>query len=156
MQLSNCVLRLNGSLLHTVPKTNVTPAEILVLQKIHGSDAVVDVRPTKFDQNRGHRVEFDRLADLYDKGAGDSAIPEEESKSILNQLFPGAMKKLPTKLDEIGMGHYLSPEAQAVAALADKAVAQAPSDPELGPHEPGAAAELQDPDPFKAPAGKAA
>lgn len=112
MQLSNVMLRLGGSLLHTVQKTNVTPAEILVLQHIHGTDAVVDIRPTKFDKNRGHGPEFERLANLYDAAASASA-PGEEAGAILTKLFPGAIKKLPRTLKEIGLGAYEKPEPAA-------------------------------------------
>lgn len=102
MQLCNITLRLGGSLLHTVPKTGVTPAEILVLQRLHGNDAVTDIRPVKFDKNRGHLTEYDRLAQLYD-GAAQASAPGEESGALLGKLFPGAMKKLPRTLKEIGI-----------------------------------------------------
>lgn len=108
MQLSNIVLRIGGSVLHTVPKALVTPAEILVLQRIHGHDAVVDVRPVKKDKNRSHAAEFERLAQLYD-GAAQASAPGDESKSILGTLFPGAMKKLPMTLKEIGMDGLVAP-----------------------------------------------
>lgn len=118
MQLCNLTLRLGGSPLHTVPKTGVTPAEILVLQHIHGSDAVIDIRPTKIDKHRRHEGEFERLAGLYDRAASASA-PGDEAKGVMNTLFPGAMKKLPTTLKEIGLGHYLSPAAVEAAERAD-------------------------------------
>ena len=135
MQLSNVTVRLGGSQLHTVHKTGVTPAEILVLQKIHGQDAVVDVRPVKYDKNRRDASEFDRLAGLYDRGAAASAI-EEDEKSILHSLFPGAMKKLPRKLQDIGLGHLMSPASIAAAEAAHTAV-EAEPEPDLGPYVPG-------------------
>ena len=102
MQLSKIELRIGGSLLHTTIKTDVTPAEIMVLQRLHGNDAVVNVRPTRIDANRSHSREYDRLANLYDNAASASA-PGDESTRLLGQLFPGAMKKLPVTLEEIGM-----------------------------------------------------
>jgi hypothetical protein len=115
MQLANIVLRLGGSVLHTVPKDKVTPAEILVLQRIHGSDAVVDVRPAGEDKNRRHQAEFDRLTLRYDRASSFSSAPGEETKSIMQSLFPGAMKKLPMTLEEIGLGHMTSPVSIAAA-----------------------------------------
>ena len=131
MQLSNITLRLGGSQLHTVPKTGVTPAEILVLQRIHGNDSVVDVRPVKFDKNRSHMNEFERLANLYD-GAASAAAPGDDAGSIMGTLFPGAMKKLPRTLKEIGMGGMVAPAAE-----------EAEPEPET---EVGAEVEQDDPD----------
>lgn len=131
MQLSNLTLRLGGSMLHTVPKINCTPAEILVLRALHGDDAVVDVRPTKFDKTRRHEDEYERLSTLYDRAASTLA-PGGDSKSVMGQLFPGAMKKLPVHLKEIGLGHLMSPtsiaavtKAEDEQAAGDKAAAEA-------------------------------
>lgn len=132
MQLSNINLRLGGSPMHVIHKQGVTPAEILVLQRIHGNDAVVDVRPTKIDKNRRHAEEFDRLAHLYDRGAGVET-PDTDQKSILKELFPGAMKKLPVSLKEIGFGHVLSPAAIAELDAKDAAIVKSSEDADLGP-----------------------
>lgn len=117
MQLANLTLRLGGSQLHTVPKTGVTPAEILVLQAIHGADATVNIRPTKVDRARSHAAEYERLANIYDKAASSNE-PGEDRKSIMATLFPGALKKLPTTLKEIGMGHVMSAASIAAADIA--------------------------------------
>lgn len=132
MQLANINLRLGGSPMHVVHKQGVTPAEILVLQRIHGSDAVVDVRPTKIDKNRRHAEEFDRLAALYDRGAGVDT-PDTDQKSILKELFPGAMKKLPLTLKEVGFGHVMSPAAIAEMDAKDAAIKPSLEDSDLGP-----------------------
>lgn len=121
MQLSNATVRIAGSVLHTVPKRDLTPAEIVVLRSIHGDDAVVNIRPTKNDRNRGHAAEFDRLAGLYDRSSSLQATPGEEQASLLARLFPGAMKKLPTTLEEIGLGHLMAPESIAAAEREDAA-----------------------------------
>lgn len=110
MQLCNIVLRLGGSLLHTVPKTDVTPAEILILKRIHGDDAVVDIRPTKFDKKRHQDGEWERLQLAYDRSSAFKSSPGEESGSVLLSLFPGAMKRLPTTLSEIGLAD-IDPQA---------------------------------------------
>lgn len=111
MQLCNLVLRLGGSQLHTVPMSKVTPAEILVLQHIHGNDAVTDIRPSKVDKTRRHQSEYERLQHKYDRGSTFTASPGEDRRSIMNTLFPGAVKKLPLTLKEIGLGHVTSPAA---------------------------------------------
>ena len=108
MQLCNLTLRLGGSLLHTVPKTDVTPGEILILRAIHGDDACVDIRPTRVDHKMLQNQLWERLAGLYDGASAFQATPGEESKSIMRSLFPGAMRKLPTTLEEIGLGHLMS------------------------------------------------
>ena len=108
MQTCSITLRLGGSLLHTVQKIGVTPAEILVLQNIHGSDAVVDVRATR-SRLSTHAAEWDRLAALYDK-ASTWASPEQNAGSVLSKLFPGAMRKLPLTLAEIGIEVAAPPE----------------------------------------------
>lgn len=106
MQLCNIIVRLGGSLLNTVYKQDATPAEILILQHIHGEDAVVDVRPTRVDKRRLVTEEWDRLVSLYDNASGPfTAQPGDEDKSVMARLFPGAMRKLPTTLKEIGMGN---------------------------------------------------
>lgn len=104
MQLSYVTVRLGGSLMHTVFKKDVTPAEILVLSRIHGDGSVVDIRPTEYDKKRTQNGEFDRLARLYDRRRGISAGPDDKGNSgLLNEMFPGAMKKLPLTLGDIGM-----------------------------------------------------
>lgn len=105
MQKCSVVVRLNGSLLNTVPKVNVTPAEILILQHLHGGDAVVDIRPTEFDKKVRQEQEYDRLSRAYDRPAGGfaDAPGADDEKSIMQKLFPGALKRLPLTLEEIGI-----------------------------------------------------
>ena len=128
MQLCNLTLRHDGSMLNTIPITDAMPAEILILQSIHGSDAVVDIRPTRMARTRQDE-EWQRLADKYDKGSSFTAAPGEEAKSVMRSLFPGAVKKLPVSLKEIGMGHLMSPASIAAAE------ASAASPPVVDPAE---------------------
>lgn len=108
MQLANIMVRLGGSLLNTVHVANASPAEILVLRAIHGDDAVTDVRPTKFTPKR-HDAEFERLATKYDRAAS-MAAPGSEKSPLLSRLFPGAIKKLPERLADVGMPDLDEPE----------------------------------------------
>ena len=109
MQLCNITVRIGGSLLHTVPLTDATPAEILVLKHLHGDDAVVDIMPTRMGKTK-QDSEWERLSAKYDKASSMSVLGDS-SKSIMASLFPGAMRKLPITLKEIGMGHLNSPFA---------------------------------------------
>lgn len=123
MQLCNLTVRLGGSQLNTVPKLNATPAEILILRALHGDDAVVDIRPTKVDKKIRQEEEWARLSRDYDGGSIFTTAPGEESKSVMANLFPGAMKKLPTTLDEIGLGHLTSPASIKAAKKAAPPIA---------------------------------
>lgn len=105
MQLCNVTVRNGGSLLHTVPRLNVTPAEILILQRIHGEDAVVDIRPTRVDKTIRPEILWDQLVRRYERNTAFAPRPGDERKSLMAELFPGAVKKLPATLDEIGLGH---------------------------------------------------
>jgi len=90
MQVCNCTVRLGGSMLNTVPKKNVTVAEIVVLRAIHGGeDTVVNIQPIKNDK-RPHAEELQRLIDRY--GA-----------KVVTNMFPGAHPKLPVDLVDIGV-----------------------------------------------------
>lgn len=100
MQLCDIQLRIAGSLNHVVPKQDVTPAEILVLRRLHGDDAVIDIRPTRQDK-RQHSFEWDRLVAMYGQNGSSST---DGQSVLLNDLFPGAIKKLPVSLAEIEQG----------------------------------------------------
>jgi hypothetical protein len=103
MQICDAEVRLAGNVYHVVPKQGLTPAEIYVLREIHGSDAVVNIRPVKEDDKRGIAEEFGRLKRLYD-GASINAPDEDGPRKIsLERLFPGAMKKLPKRLSDLGI-----------------------------------------------------
>ena len=123
MQLCTIELCLGGSPINTVVKSGVTPAEILVLQYIHGSDAVRNVRPGKTDRNRRHASEYDRLAGVYDRASAFGSSPGEEGTSIMSKLFPGIVRKLPTTLKEVGLGHF---EARASIEAAERAMTATP------------------------------
>lgn len=105
MQIVDCNVRIGGSVLHVVPKQDVTPAEIIVLQQIHGTDAVQDVRPKRMDK-RSHTEEFDRLRRTYGRNGLQSV--DGEPSVLLDRLFPGAIKRLPVTLKDIGMGHLIT------------------------------------------------
>ena len=106
MQICTCEVRLNDSAAHTVPKVDVTPAEILVLQAIHGPSAVVNITPVKQDR-RPSSEEWDRLKANY--GRAPDGLMDAGNGALLEKLFPGAMPKLPITLKDIGMQHLMNP-----------------------------------------------
>jgi len=64
MQTYDARIRLAGSLLNEVPKSGLTAPEITVLRRLHGSDAVVEIKPGKHVE-RDDYAERARLHDLY-------------------------------------------------------------------------------------------
>lgn len=92
MQVANCHVRLAGDINNEIFKAAVTPAEVLVLRRIHGNDAVVKFEPVKQDK-RPHANEFDRLKITY----GDKVVIE---------AFPGSMATLPVNFKDIGIDLY--------------------------------------------------
>lgn len=119
MQECNCTVRHGGSLLHTIPMTGVTPAEILILRRIHGEDAVVDIRPIRMAKTR-QEVEWARLAEKYDRASSFTSAPGEENQPLMARMFPGAVHRLPVSLKEIGLGHLMSPASIKAAEEADR------------------------------------
>ena len=117
MQDCDVTVRLSGSLLHTVQKTKVTPAEIQVLRAVHGQDAVVDIMPTRINK-RSHAVEFERLSAIY--GSGNPLEPSDggPSHNIVARCFPGVSPRLPVHLKDIGLGHLVVKGTSLPSALA--------------------------------------
>ncbi|API60535.1 hypothetical protein BSL82_15630 [Tardibacter chloracetimidivorans] len=109
MQLCNVEVRLGDSAGHTVRKSDVTPAEILVLRAIHGESAVVDINPTKMSKRAQHE-EWDRLQRSY--GRTPAGLTDAGNGSLLEKLFPGAQKNLPVSLKDIGLAELMNPHRE--------------------------------------------
>jgi hypothetical protein len=67
MKLYSCKVRLHGDVRDEVRKDNVTQAEITVLRRIHGEDAVLEIR-TAGATDRNEAAERDRLNAAYGEG----------------------------------------------------------------------------------------
>lgn len=83
-QLLECMVALAGdeqNIVHRSSDTPVTYPELLVLQYIHGDDAVSDVHELGTDE-RDNQSELDRLRVTYNAAA-------------VKDVFPGANPKLP-------------------------------------------------------------
>ncbi|MEP3483313.1 MAG: hypothetical protein ABJP25_02785 [Sneathiella sp.] len=87
MQLYDGTVRLSGSVLNEVPKTEMTAAEVLLLVNIHGSGSVVRLIRRKMDK-RNHSDERERLGKKY----GERRVVA---------LFGTNMQKLPIELEGI-------------------------------------------------------
>ena len=61
MEICTCLVSIGGDPRHVVPKHSTTPAEIVLLQRLHGNDAVTEIVVTEKDK-RSHEDERDRLA----------------------------------------------------------------------------------------------
>jgi len=93
-ETANVVVALGGDINNTVPKANVTAAEIALLQAIHGNDAVIEIEPNG-TVKRSNRVERVRLTAEYGKAQ------DHNGKPIIDGLFPGAAARLFQRIDEL-------------------------------------------------------
>ncbi|MFY9292821.1 MAG: hypothetical protein WAP03_19320 [Methylorubrum rhodinum] len=119
MQLANCLVALGGDRGNAVPKAGVTAGEILALQAIHGPDAVFDIEPAGNDKDRTARGEVARLKTLY---GGER---DENGRSKIADLFPGAAATAPTSLKDLDLADELmKPKTRASVDEAGVAGAQ--------------------------------
>jgi len=88
MELANCVVMLSGNLANQVSKQGITPPELLVLQKIHGVESVVEISPTSMDR-RNRAGELERLKFIY-------------KEKVVTPLFPHA-SMMPTDFRSMGL-----------------------------------------------------
>jgi hypothetical protein len=94
MQTAHILLALGGDSGNTVPKRNVTAAEIAVLIAIHGNQAVTEIEPAG-EINQSNRAELNRLRQTYGRAT------DADNHSIVGQLFPGAAARVFETLDEL-------------------------------------------------------
>ncbi|CUW38789.1 protein of unknown function [Magnetospirillum sp. XM-1] len=64
MELANCFVRLGGEIGYEVRKTGIPLAEILLLQSIHGADAVVRIERAGSDDRKNRDI-VDYLKAVY-------------------------------------------------------------------------------------------
>lgn len=143
MQFANVMVRLGGHLGNTVPRYQVSAAEIAVLRAIHGPDSVYDVDPvdaSDVDDSRKlkNRDELQRIREAY---AGPN------STILVNQLFPGISARVPETIDELGLdeSHFKAetrakPRSAGPTAAARAAAAVEADDEHTAPKPRGRAA----------------
>lgn len=95
MDICNAFLALGGDRRNTVPKFDITAAEIAVLQAIHGDEAVTEIEVVG-DVNRSNRDELSRLRQTYGR-----ARPEGSEVSHVDVLFPGAAARVFDTVEEL-------------------------------------------------------
>ena len=96
MQYYKVKIRLAGSTMNEVRKV-VSAPELLVLQYVHGVDAVTDVEKSK-REDMSPRVEKERLKGLYDQ----SLVKRDQS---IDKIF-GALGVIPTELPDDLLNQY--------------------------------------------------
>jgi len=78
-------------------KTAISVPEIVLLRALHGSDDTVrDIKPHRWKRVQSFAGEKKRLLDIYGKKAATA--------KLIEQLFPGAMPRMPTSLKDIATG----------------------------------------------------
>lgn len=96
MQTVNCRVALSGDMLNTVPKYDITVAEVALLRAIHGDDAVHDISPIG-ERTVSPRAEVMRLAETY-------RARNEDGRFIVAEVFPGGSPaNVPMTLDDLGL-----------------------------------------------------
>lgn len=94
MELADATVRLGGKMTSTVRKSGITPAEGVLLQALHGNDALVEV-VVSGRVGASSAAEMERLRNVY-------GVSSENLKTI-DALFPGHSPKLPETFDDAGI-----------------------------------------------------
>lgn len=89
MEIYKAEICLGGLLTNTVIREDLTAAEIIILRRTHGDDAVKAIRRID-SQGREYQKEYDRLVRKYGRRKVEDA-------------FPGARPVLPQNLKDIGI-----------------------------------------------------
>lgn len=96
MEIAKCLVALGGDLNNVVPKTDVTPAEVLTLIAVHGEGAVTDIEVTG-EIERTNRQELERLRDVL---TGYGRAQDNDAKPVIHSVFPGAGARVPDTFAE--------------------------------------------------------
>lgn len=125
MKLYDCVVRLDGSVLNTVPKTACTAAEIEVLRALHGKDAVQDiVEGNPKADKRTSAQERARLKRIYADPQSLSDVSAKKKEAMLVNLFghdslplPDALvEQVEDEVDEVDVADEVVPVKRTVVA----------------------------------------
>src|SRR5262245_25903452 len=107
MQTLNALVALTGDRNNMIWKIGLTPAEILLLQTLHGADAVLQIEPAS-DVKREPAEEISRLKSIY-------PLHAERIQNIWRD-FPGPA--FPMRIDQVGLNSALLKAAEASAPYA--------------------------------------
>lgn len=119
MQTATILLALGGNQGNTVPKYDVTPSEVAVLQGIHGAEAVTDIHPNADEIDISDRAERSRLLERYGKFQNvDGTMKDTSPVSV---LFPGVASRMFQSFDELDIDEsYYKAETRVKATPAAK------------------------------------
>ncbi len=97
MEYANIMLELGGDSGTTVPKPNVSAAEVAVLMAIHGNSAVkeIDICEPVGDKPASNRQERSRLLELYGRAK------DGNDNSIVETMFPGVAARVFETFEEL-------------------------------------------------------
>lgn len=87
MKLYDATVRLGGSISNEVNVYTITAAEIAVLQRVHGDDAVLRISEVGTVKNRTDARERARLATAYPKGMAADGKQPLEGNAFINSIF---------------------------------------------------------------------
>ena len=99
-KLYSCKLRIGGSVLNEIRKTDATAPEIEVLRRLHGSDSVLEIKETG-SVSRSDRAERERIETIYaspTQSVGDALARKQR---MLSDLFGHARNPLPKEVEEV-------------------------------------------------------
>lgn len=112
MQLLNALVALTGDRNNMVPKHGITPAEILLLQQLHGADSVLQIEPVG-DVERTPLAEIERLKMLY---------PQKQLIQDIWRDWPA--DRFPVRLDQLTLNPALLKPIEASAPYTVSAAAK--------------------------------
>lgn len=138
MQTARILLALGDDQANTVPKSGVTPGEVLTLMAIHGESAVSDIRVDDDEADTSNREEVDRLKRAYSRARND------EHKLIVETLFPGAAARVPTTFAELDLEDMMFADEAPKKAPAKKAAAKKAEAPQAPENEDDGIGEMPD------------
>jgi hypothetical protein len=88
-------IRLGNSVTNEIRKENISAAEIMILQRLHGGDAVLDIKEGKND-NSPYLDERENLYRRYSR-----ALSRLEPSITFDQMFGPAHIELPSRLPSL-------------------------------------------------------
>jgi len=104
MQILNALVALSGDRNNMILKAGLTPAEILLLQQLHGADAVMQIEPVG-EVKREPFQEVERLRRLY-------PIQQKRVQEIWRDFPAGSF---PVRIDMLSLNPALLKAAEASA-----------------------------------------
>lgn len=89
MQLYRCQIKHAGKPYTVIHKEDVTPADIVIMRQLHGTDAIANIEPTRESRDSAVKVR-QRLKDTY-------------GEKVFARCYPGLTPMLPRDLAEAGL-----------------------------------------------------